>query len=160
MRSRKHTRQSGGGLKSVLTDISTKRETKRKEKKEKQIIFIKESNILAEELVMNDFRTYIFAENKEIHLSSGFNLYTWSEVVKIVRRRLNKKNKSPLEKAAYKIIRTDDTFLKELHKDKLYFMPLPHNPGYKSVHTLRITSTALAHIKPLPDGTFYYDNAR
>jgi len=159
MRSRKHNIKSGGGLKSVLSELSTKRETKRKEKKEKQIIFNKESMILAEEIVMNDFRTYIFAENKEIHLSSGFNLYTWSEVVKIVRRRLNKKNKNPLEKAAYKIIRTDDTFLKELHKDKLYFMPLPYNPGYKSVHTLRITSTALAHIKPLSDGTFYYDNS-
>ena len=133
MRSRKHTLKSGGGLKSVLSELSTKRETKRKEKKEKQIIFNKESMNLAEEIVMNVFR--------------------------IVRHRLNKKNKSPLEKAAYKIIRTDDTFLKELHKDKLYFMPLPYNPGYKSVHTLRITSTALAHIKPLSDGTFYYDNS-
>ena len=68
MRSRKHTLKSGGGLKSVLSELSTKRETKRKEKKEKQIIFNKESMNLAEEIVMNDFRTYIFAENKEIFI--------------------------------------------------------------------------------------------
>jgi len=157
MRSRKYTLKSGGGLKSVLSDLSTKRETKRTEKKEKQILFIKESMKLAEEIVLNEFGTYIFAENKKIHLSSGFNLYTWPDVVNIVRRRLNKKNKNPLEKAAYKIIRTDYTFLKELHKDKLYFMPLPYNPGYKSIHTIRITSNDLAHIKPLSNGTFYYD---
>jgi len=158
MRSRKNNRNIGGGMKSFLSDISTKRETKRNEKKEKQIMFNQEAMNLSKEIVINYFRTYIFAKNKEIHHSSGFNLYTWAEVVKIVRLRLNKKNKSPLEKAAYKIIRTDDAFLKELNKDKLYFMPLPHNPGYRSLYTLRITNDDLARIKPLADGTFYYDN--
>ena len=159
MRSRKNMSRTGSGLKSGLSQLSTKRESKRTEKKEKQIMFNQESMNLAKEIVMNDFTTYIFSKNKEIHHSSGFILYTWTEVVKIVRLRLNKKNKNPLEKAAYKIIRSDDTFLKELNKDKLYYMPLPKNVGYRSVHTIRITGNDdLARIKPLADGTFYYDN--
>ena len=158
MRSRKNMSRTGSGLKSGLSQLSTKRESKRTEKKEKQIMFNQEAMNLAKEIVMNDFTTYIFAKNKEIHHSSGFNLYTWTEVVKIVRLRLNKKNKNPLEKAAYKIIRSDDTFLKELNKDKLYYMPLPKNDGYRIVHTIQITSNDLTWIKPLADGTFYYDN--